>query len=392
MPDNPFIPSFGVSPLVLAGRDDALETIRHVSLNLARADYSRSTLVLGQRGVGKTVLLNQVEDVAAAAGWHSATTTATRGFLDAMVTDQLRHVLEQVRPDRHGRATASLGVNVPPVTAAVRFEEPPPTAEAISLREHIWQICEADPESGLLFTIDEVNSRARGDLEQFAAIYQHAIRAGLNVALVMCGIPASVSSLLSANRGPLTFLNRSRRVDLDILDFDTTRAVFEQTIRARGTRTASPEVIRAMAALSKGYPFLVQEIGNAAWDVHPDADEITLEDVREIAPRAIHAMNVSVLAPICNALAPRLRTALTVIAKSPGIRSSELAEKLGIPPTAIGELHRKLIDAAVIVRAGRGLVQISVPYLEEYLRELDGAADPDRRALDVRASFPDVEL
>lgn len=68
MPDNPFIPSFGVSPLVLAGRDDALETIRHVSLNLARADYSRSTLVLGQRGVGKTVLLNQVEDVAAAAG------------------------------------------------------------------------------------------------------------------------------------------------------------------------------------------------------------------------------------------------------------------------------------------------------------------------------------
>lgn len=147
-----------------------------------------------------------------------------------------------------------------------------------------------------------------------------------------------------------------------------------------------------MAALSKGYPFLVQEIGNAAWDVHPDADEITLQDVREIAPRAIHAMNVSVLAPICNALAPRLRTALTVIAKNPGIRSSELAEKLGIPPTAIGELHRKLIDAAVIVRAGRGLVQISVPYLEEYLRDLDGAADPDRRALDVRASFPDVQL
>ncbi len=67
-PRNPFRPTFGVSPHVLAGRDRLLADFE---LALAEGPGSpyRAILVSGARGIGKTVLLNELEDVARGLGW-----------------------------------------------------------------------------------------------------------------------------------------------------------------------------------------------------------------------------------------------------------------------------------------------------------------------------------
>ena len=66
---NQFRPSFGMSPLYLAGRD---EWIRSFHLGLFEPNNPiRASLVWGPRGIGKTVLLNEFEDIAALKNLHA---------------------------------------------------------------------------------------------------------------------------------------------------------------------------------------------------------------------------------------------------------------------------------------------------------------------------------
>ena len=57
---NPFTPSFGVSPPLLIGRDDVLARFGE-ALEDGPGSPGRATLYTGARGTGRTVLLNAVE-------------------------------------------------------------------------------------------------------------------------------------------------------------------------------------------------------------------------------------------------------------------------------------------------------------------------------------------
>ena len=79
---NPFSPSFGINPPVLAGRRKALSDFETVFGNVRSPNHA--TLLWGLRGSGKTVLLNAFENRAAEHGWLGITTAAARpkGIID----------------------------------------------------------------------------------------------------------------------------------------------------------------------------------------------------------------------------------------------------------------------------------------------------------------------
>lgn len=65
---NPYTPGAGAMPKYLAGRDDILESAS-LQLKALAANYqSRSLVLYGLRGVGKTVLLNSIELMAEGEG------------------------------------------------------------------------------------------------------------------------------------------------------------------------------------------------------------------------------------------------------------------------------------------------------------------------------------
>lgn len=65
---NPFKPSFGTTPPLLVGRDAAIAE-HDEALADGPGSAALASIVTGQRGTGKTVLLNQLEDQAKAKGW-----------------------------------------------------------------------------------------------------------------------------------------------------------------------------------------------------------------------------------------------------------------------------------------------------------------------------------
>lgn len=80
--DNPYTPNAGAKPPVLVGREQELETFEILLGRLAAARTEQSLIVVGLRGVGKTVLLGEFRQSALDHGGpRSAGDRAARGLL-----------------------------------------------------------------------------------------------------------------------------------------------------------------------------------------------------------------------------------------------------------------------------------------------------------------------
>src|SRR5829696_3647171 len=95
---NPFRPTFGASPPVLAGRDEVLAGFRY-ALEEGAGSPGMASLYVGPRGSGKTVVLNQIEDMASQAGWSVIAENAGAGLVRRLVAEHLPTLLSRADPD-----------------------------------------------------------------------------------------------------------------------------------------------------------------------------------------------------------------------------------------------------------------------------------------------------
>ncbi len=87
---NPYAPGAGTPPPELAGRDSLLSTVHIALARIRLGKPSKSVLMVGLRGVGKTVLLDRMRDDAETAGFHTVRTEAPEGrSLPALLAPQL---------------------------------------------------------------------------------------------------------------------------------------------------------------------------------------------------------------------------------------------------------------------------------------------------------------
>lgn len=74
---NPYSPGAGIRPAALVGRSTELTLIDTMISRTARGLHNRGIIVHGLRGVGKTVLLNEIARKAEAADWLTVRIEAT---------------------------------------------------------------------------------------------------------------------------------------------------------------------------------------------------------------------------------------------------------------------------------------------------------------------------
>lgn len=91
---NPFSPGAGSPPPELAGREGILEQARVLFGRVQAKRPEKSLLLTGLRGVGKTVLLNEIERIAAAEGFRTILVEAHEGKpLAVLLAPHLRRLL-----------------------------------------------------------------------------------------------------------------------------------------------------------------------------------------------------------------------------------------------------------------------------------------------------------
>jgi len=367
---NPFTPTFGVSPPVLAGRTDLIADFAD-ALDDGPGSPGRATLYTGARGTGKTVMLNEVEDVARARGWLVVSETATPGFVDRIVTEHLPAILREVDP--HGDSIKLTGITAPMGLGGATWESETTHQPVPGLRNQLALVCDllAASGTGMLITLDEIHHHRAEELREMVTTLQHLMREGREISFVGAGLPSAVNSIL--NDEVLTFLRRADLHYLGSVAEDEGVAAIRKPIVDAGRAISDADARRAAGAAG-GYPFLIQLVGYQTWRQHPEIVTITADDVSSGIADARRRLGRLVHEPALAALSDVDRSFLLAMSRDDGpSRMSDIAERLRVDANYASQYRRRLMAAQMIESAGRGLVDLTMPFLREHLREQSGA-------------------
>jgi hypothetical protein len=363
---NPFKPTFGATPPLLAGREDLTEAFAD-ALDNGPGSAGRATLYTGARGAGKTVMLNAVEDEARERGWLVVTETAAPGLIERLTQSRLPALLRAFDPKAVRRRLT--GVSLPASGGGLTWETLEEHVIRADLRGQTTLLTDLlhEGETGLLITLDEIHQHQIAELRELATVVQHAFREDRELAFVGAGLTASISEVL--NDDVLTFLRRADRHQLAAVDLLDVRRALEEPIATAG-RTVGDEALDLMVEATHGYPFLIQLVGSCAWQVHRDADEITTSDARTGVTNARRRLGTLVHAPALKAASTVDKSFLLAMAKDEGpSKTADIAKRLRVSKEYAGVYRRRLLDADLITTAGRSYVDFTLPYLRDYLRE-----------------------
>ena len=359
-----FQPTFGNRPMQYIGRDGVIEQVM-AGLKEPVGSRNRCTLFLGQRGMGKTALLLELNDRAQKEGYVVARVTAHEGMPKAII-EQLQLNGSKYFDDEK-RKLSGVTAGVLGFSFGLTFSEA--AERQYGFRSKMSLLCDklAEKGKGTLILIDEV--RTSEAMREVTAAYQELVGDRKNVAIAMAGLPYSVSNLL--NDSVLTFLNRAVKVELGLLSTNLIRAYYERAFKSIKVEV-SDEILDRAARSTRGFPYLMQLIGYYMIQYTPKDGVVTDEIMDKAEKAALADMDDNVFKPILNPLSDNDKVFLKALAHcGEPATTSKLQSKLGQKGPAIQPYRKRLIEAGVIEAPRRGELVFAVPYLSEYLLNMD---------------------
>ena len=363
---NPFSPTFGASPPVLAGRDDILDNIEDaLATGPTHPDYT--TLFVGIRGAGKTVTLNAVEDLARSRGWLTLSNDATAGGLLPRLTRAAAELLNDGGSAGLSRRLRSLTVG----GLGLELESVPTFDGARDLRMVLSDLGDrlAENGTGLMITLDELQSGDLDEIREFGAVVQHVTRREQRpVAFAGAALPQIEDTLLSDSAA--TFLQRCSRYDIGRLDPRATSAAIVGPVEQRGA-AIDPQALEEAVAATGGYAFMVQLVGFHTWKAAADPSAgITAQEVAEGISEAERRIGRLVLDPTWRGLSDGDRRFLTAMTGDDGSsKLADIAARLGVNVKYAGVYRQRLIKAGMVVAAGKGWINFAHPIARDWIRD-----------------------
>lgn len=359
-----FQPSFGNRPEKIVGRAQVISDLMG-GLRTRPGDRNRANVVIGQRGMGKTALLLEISDRAAEADFVVARVTSGVDMLsDILETIQMNGApfVKKGRPRLRGFNAGAMGFSV-----GLTFSDE--VKDNYGFRAKLSLLCDklAESNKGVLILVDEVQPNS-DQMRSLATAYQYLVGEGKNIAIIMAGLPASVSGVL--NDSILTFLNRARKITLGPLSLGDIRAYYSSTFRSIGKRFA-PGVLDTAVDATKGFPYLLQLVGYYLVEYSESQAEINASIARESIESAKRDLDADVLKTVLSPLSNTDLRFLMAMADDDGpSRIASIKERLGESDGYVQSYRARLLEAGVVVSERRGELKFTMPYLRDYLRRM----------------------
>lgn len=366
---NPFSPTFGAPPPVIAGRGDILDAIGDaLETGPTHPDYT--ALFLGVRGAGKTVMLDAVADLARSRGWLTISDDASPPGLMGRLTRASVRLMDSLEggPGRRIKSLAGAGFGI-------EFEQTAGSEDALSdageeLRVTLSALGDAlaSRGTGLVITLDELLSADLDEIRQFGSVMQHVCRREQRpIAFVGAALPQFEDELESDHAA--TFLQRCSRYDIGRLDPAATRRAISEPIVQRGS-SIDPDALDEAVAATSGYAFMVQLVGFHSWAAAPEPpSRIGPAQVATGISEARRRIDRLVLAPTWKGLSEVDRRFLLAMAEDDGeSRMADVADRLGVDGNYASVYRQRLIRAGMIVSPGRGRVDLAHHAARSWLR------------------------
>lgn len=342
--------------------------------------------MVGLRGVGKTVLLDQMRDDAEASGIQTLRIEAPeRRSLPGLLAPELRRALLRLSKIEKATELARRGLRaLAGFARALKFkfedievgfdlESEPGLADNGDLEQDLQALLEAAGNAAkaagtaLVLFVDELQYVEEDELAALITALHRVTQRRLPVTLVGAGLPQLRGKMGRAK----SYAERLFEFpEIGPLDDAASRSAIEKPAAALNV-DVDREAMDAILNQTRGYAYFLQEWGKHAWDCAPSSP-ITKQDVSEATDLVTAALDASFFRVRLERLTGLEKKYLRAMAElGPGPhRSGDIARKLGREVTAIGPTRNQLISKGMIWSPGHGDTAFTVPLFDEFMKRI----------------------
>ena len=392
---NPYAPGAGTAPPELAGRDRQLDAVRNALKRVAIGNPAKSLLLVGLRGVGKTVLLDRMKLDAERDDFQTVRIEAPeKRSLPALLTPALRSCLIRLSRNERAKAAATralkaltgfataLKVTYSDVSVGLDFEAKEPGLADNGDLEHDLQelfdtVGQATQSAGtvLVLFVDELQYVAEDQLAALITALHRVAQQKLPVVLVGAGLPQLRGQMGKAKSYAERLFDFP---EIGPLDAEDAAAAIRKPAENLGVEYTQAAV-DAIVAETRGYPYFLQEWGKHSWDV-ADSSPIDEADVRIATESAVAALDESFFRVRFDRLTPGEQRYLHAMARlGPGPhRSGDVASEMKRKVQSLGPTRSALIRKGMVFSPSHGDTAFTVPLFDEFMLRV--MANPDEES------------
>lgn len=379
---NPFAPGAGSRPPELAGRDATLEAARISCGRAIKGRSARSIMLLGLRGTGKTVLLNEIGKIAQEEGLLvSKVESPERESLARLLYPEMRKVMRSLSGIEAAKQIASRGLKGLRSFAAifkidiagveVGVEPEPGLADSGDLQYDLPDLFDVIGRAaqaagkGWILLIDEVQYLSEADLSALIVSIHRMSQEGLPVLLVGAGLP-QVARLAGEAKSYAERLFLYPEVGA--LDQPSAIQAVEKPI-VDEEAAIEPTALGEIVERTRGYPFFLQEWASTAWN-NAEGPEITLDDVSQSYAETLASLDAGFFRVRIDRLTKsevQFVKTMSELGDGP-YAMADIAKAMGRTQSSLGPTRANIISKGMIYSTDHGYLNFTVPLFAEYMR------------------------
>ena len=383
---NPFAPGAGTPPPELAGRDELRQSL-HIALERARIGRpAKSAMLVGLRGVGKTVLLDRIREDAEAAGIHTVRIEAPEGrSLPALLAPHLRQALLRLSQVAAARDYAVRGlralagfasrlkVTYGDIEVGIDYDAEPGLADNGDLEHDLQALIEQvglaakSANTALAIFIDELQYVEEAQLSALITAMHRTEQRRLPVVLVGAGLPQLRGRMGNAKSYAERLFDFPQ---IGPLPPSAARRAIEKPLEDEGVRI-SPAALDQILLQTQGYAYFLQQWGSHTWRA-ASSSPITEDDVATASITAVAALDESFFRVRFDRLTPKEKKYLRAMAElGPGPhRSGDIAACYGADVSSLAPTRSSLIGKGMVWSPNHGDTAFTVPMFDEFMKRI----------------------
>lgn len=379
---NPFAPGAGSRPPELAGRDTILEAAKISCGRAIKGRSARSIMLLGLRGTGKTVLLNEIGKIAKEEGLLvSKVESPERESLARLLYPEMRKVMRSLSGVEAAKQIASRGLKglrgfasifkIDIAGVEIGVEPEPGLADSGDLQYDLPDLFEVIGQAakaagkGWILLIDEVQYLSEADLSALIVAIHRMSQEGLPVLLVGAGLP-QVARLAGEAKSYAERLFLYPEVGA--LDQPSAIQAVEKPILEEEA-SIEPAALGTIVDRTRGYPFFLQEWASTAWN-NAEGPVITIGDVSHSYDETIASLDAGFFRVSIDRLTKsevQFVKTMSELGDGP-YAMADIAKAMGRVQSSLGPTRANIISKGMIYSTDHGYLNFTVPLFAEYMR------------------------
>jgi len=383
---NPYAPGAGSPPPELAGRKELRDALSIALQRVRNARSAKSVLLIGLRGVGKTVLLNQMQNDAQAIGIETLMIEAPENrSLPAILAPRLHMALLRLSRNERAKAlatralralsgfTQALRVKYQDIEIRLDFDPEPGLADNGDLEQDLQDLLEAvgaaakEAQTALALFVDELQYVEQIELAALITALHRASQRQVPIVLIGAGLPQLRGRMGDAKSYAERLFDFP---EVGALSAEAARTAIEKPALEEGVKVESA-AMQQIITETQCYPYFLQEWGKHAWEIATDS-VIKAEDAKAASVIAVAALDESFFRVRFDRLTPTERRYLRAMAElgAGPHRSGEVAKVMGREVSSLAPARSQLIGKGMVWSPNHGDTAFTVPLFDEFMRRI----------------------